>query len=455
MKKIIVLIIVTALPFITNASHLRCGYISVKRLSSTNLTCTITLTVFVNSGSGVAFGNGHLNFGDGSTHVLIPENSIVARPDLGTNIGMATFTINHSYAGPGQYKISYIEASRNAGILNVDNSISTPFITETTINLDPFLGKYDTPDFLIEPYFVAKLGSTLSLSIGGYSNEDLVVSYQLSVPSGISTNNYHLPENFKVNPHNGLITWDTKYLDGYYAGEYLFAVKIHLSKYIDGNLYRLCTMLRDFQIILVDDEPGGMISDNVNLDENNRIYLSEGNSKTIKIFYEPNLSENTSISAYTTLSENADVFSFSTYDSTETDIKVGILTLAPNSTIARDNPYIISIRGAHNIESNTMFASDIVYMFYTRDLYPEIITRTEDTLEGVTVAPNPVTDFLKIQLTQPQSIQLTLLDQSGKIVLKNIITESSIIDMREFLNGLYLVEVRTSRGRRVTKVIKH
>jgi len=457
MKKIIILIFVTALPLIVRATHLRCGYISVKRLNSTSLTCTITLTVFVNAGSPLAFGNGHLIFGDASAPLLVTEGSVVTRPDLGPSIGMATFSIDHTYPGPGQYAISYIETNRNAGIINVDNSISTAFYIETTINLDPFLGPYNTPDFLIDPFFTAKLGGNLSLSVGAFSLEDFVITYELSTPlrdKGTVVNNYRLPENFKINSHNGLITWDTRFLDGYYAGEYLFAIKIHLSKYIDGNLYRLCTMLRDFQIILVDDEPGGIISDNITLDENNRIYLSESDSKAIKIFYEPNFFENTTLSAFTTLSDNTDVFSFAVYDSSGADIKVGVLSLTPDATIIRDNPYIITVRGAHKTESNIMYASDIVYMFYTRDLFPEIITRTEDTLAGITITPNPVTDYLKIRLPHQQPAQLTLLDLSGKIVLKKFINESCLVDVRELPTGFYIIDLQTGRARKTIKIIK-
>lgn len=238
MKNIITLILVIALPIITTASHLRCGYISVKRLSSTSLTCQITLTVFVNSGSGVAFGNGLLSFGDVSSPLLVPGSETVNRPDLGPNIGQATFTVNHSFAGPGNYIIAYTETNRNGGILNVENSSSTLFYIETVVNLDPFLGNFNTPDFLVDPFFIAKLGSNLSLSVGAYSPEDFVITYELGTPlrdKGIAVTNYRVPENFKVNPHNGLITWDTRYLNGYYAGEYLFAVKIHISKYINGN----------------------------------------------------------------------------------------------------------------------------------------------------------------------------------------------------------------------------
>ncbi|MDL5045884.1 hypothetical protein QQ054_07525, partial [Oscillatoria amoena NRMC-F 0135] len=120
----------------------------------------ITLTVFVNSGSGVAFGNGLFSFGDGSSPLLVPDTEVVNRPDLGPNIGEATFTVEHAYPAPGRYIIGYTEANRNGGIINFDNSLSTTFYIETIINLDPFLGAYHTPEFLIDPFLLPSLEIT-------------------------------------------------------------------------------------------------------------------------------------------------------------------------------------------------------------------------------------------------------------------------------------------------------
>ncbi|MBX2955970.1 MAG: T9SS type A sorting domain-containing protein [Cyclobacteriaceae bacterium] len=454
MKKIIALIFATALPLLACATHMRCGYISVKRLSGSNLTCRITITVYTNTGSPVLFGGESdlLFLGDGSPPINIPETPGIP---LGLGIAKATYTIDYTYPGPGQYAIAYSEPNRNGGILNFDNSISTLFYIETTINLDPFLGSFDTPDFLFDPFFSAKVGEPLSLSIGAFSAEDHIISYELSTPKkdrNQVVQNYRFPENIHINPYTGLLTWDTKFQGQFRAGEFLFAVKIHLSKVINGNLYRLCTVERDIQIILTDHDSGSRISLKNPLDENNRVYIPINESRSIKILYEPNDQNESSLSVYSSLSENE--IQFSTYDSSSANIKVGLLTLTSSASIDRDNPYVITIRGRQP-SMYSAYASDLCLLFYTRDLYPEIITRTEDTLAGITVTPNPVTDFLKVQLPHQQPAQLTLLDLSGKMMLKKFMNESCVVDVRELPAGLYIIELRTGRARRTLKIIKH
>ncbi|MBX2944379.1 MAG: T9SS type A sorting domain-containing protein [Cyclobacteriaceae bacterium] len=308
---------------------------------------------------------------------------------------------------------------------------------------------------MFDPFFHAKADEPLSLSIGAFSLEDHVISYELSTPKrdkNQPVQNYRLPENLQINSFTGLLTWDTKFQGTYTTGEFLFAVKIHLSKVIDGNLYRLCTVERDIQIILTDHDSGSKISLKNPLDENNRVYIPINESRTIKILYEPNEQNESTLSAYSTLTE--DELQFSTYDSSSANIKVGLLTLTSSAAIDRDNPYVITIRGRQP-SMYPAYASDLCLLFYTRDLYPEIITRTEDTLAGISVMPNPVTDYLKIQLPHQQPAQLTLLDLSGKVVLKKFINETCMVDVRDLAAGIYIVKLQTGNGRRTIKIIKN
>lgn len=397
-----------------------------------------------------------LNFGDGTSPVLVPEIPNLNLPELGPGVAVASYTVNHTFPGPGRYTISYSEPNRNGGILNFDNSISTPFYIETTIILDESLNFTSTPDFLLRQFFIAKIGEPFALAIGATipDDEDYVIRYELGTPKrerNLPVSNYKLPENLKLNPFTGLLTWDTKFLDGYFSGEYLFTVRINLSKEIDGKYYRLCTVERDMQILLEDNNSGARLLTDTELDENNRVYVPLNESRSITIQLDPYIPNSSQFEVFSTL--DSDAVNLSIQD--QGGSQVGVLTLNSIPQIDRDNPYVVIVRGKQTSGSSTLFAQDICFLFYTRDLFPEIITRTEKILPDISMTPNPVADFLKIQLTQPQPTQLTLLDQYGKILLKNIITESSIIDMRGFQSGLYLIEIRTSRGRKVTKVIKH
>ena len=79
------------LPAMAKATHLRAGEITVQRLSCTGLTFRITITVYTNTGSDIKFGEGLLDFGDGSEPFVTPIVENTQRPDLGPEIAIVTF----------------------------------------------------------------------------------------------------------------------------------------------------------------------------------------------------------------------------------------------------------------------------------------------------------------------------------------------------------------------------
>src|SRR5690606_9976898 len=176
----------TAGAFHAKATHLRAGEITVVRENCQSLTFTITVTVYTNTGSSVLFGGrvgeeDILEFGDGAW-VLVPETPNTPRPDLGPDIGTASFTVSHTYAGPGKYTISYREPNRNQGVLNMDNSVNTRFYIETEIFIDPFLGCNNTPVLLIPPIDQACTGVAFFHNPGAYDPDGDSLSYELVVP---------------------------------------------------------------------------------------------------------------------------------------------------------------------------------------------------------------------------------------------------------------------------------
>jgi hypothetical protein len=70
-------------------------------------------------------------------------------------------------------------------------------------------------------------------------------------------------------------------------------------------VYKVHTALYDFQIILEDTDKGGIISDDIELDENSRLYIPENESQQVKILYE----------TFTTLASDVELNAFSQLDS--------------------------------------------------------------------------------------------------------------------------------------------
>jgi len=105
-SKIFLLAFFFAISYKASATHLRAGEITVERLNCTSLTFRIIITVYTNTGSEIRFGDGVLDYGDGSQPHVTPTVQNQIRPELGNNVGYVFYSINHTFPGPGRYVIS-------------------------------------------------------------------------------------------------------------------------------------------------------------------------------------------------------------------------------------------------------------------------------------------------------------------------------------------------------------
>ncbi len=254
-----------------NATHLRAGEITLERISCTDLTFKITITVYTDTGSPIKFGDGTLDFGDGSKPLITPNTNHLTRPDLGPEVGYVKFETTHTFGGPGKYTISYLEANRNAGILNMSNSVETRFYLETQIIIDPFLGCSNTPRLLVPPIDKGCTGSAFYHNPGAYDPDGDSISYALAIPKrdkGVFVNGYQdpnakdfyagidynkaseygLPPTFKINPTTGTLIWDAPGA----AGEYNVAFVVKEWRKINGIWFQIGYVVRDMQVIIED-----------------------------------------------------------------------------------------------------------------------------------------------------------------------------------------------------------
>ena len=265
------------------ATHLRAGEIIVERENCQSLTFTITIIVFTDEESEILFGQGNLRFGDNSDPdndgvkgFIIPQKFATSRPDLGENVGVATFTYKHTYGAPGRYIISYFEQNRNEGIMNMDNSVNTPFFIEAEILVDPFLGCNNSPVMLIPPVDKGCVGVAFYHNPGAYDPDGDSLSYELVVPKkniGTEVDNYrdpikdefytgtalneeqNGPPEFSIDPITGLLKWDAPGdAENAFGREYNVTFIIREWRKIEGKWYPMGYVQRDMQIIIEECE---------------------------------------------------------------------------------------------------------------------------------------------------------------------------------------------------------
>ncbi|WP_339709924.1 gliding motility-associated C-terminal domain-containing protein [Cyclobacterium amurskyense] len=248
----------------SQATHIRAGEIIAERVSTQTLTYKITVVGYTDTRSSVVFGPGEIDFGDGRVEVLNTESDITSTENLGNDIEKNTFVITHTYQGPGNYTIRFMEFNRNANTLNMDQSVDTPFYIETMINIDPFLGVNNSPVLTIAPVDNGAVNQTYIHNPGAYDPDGDSLAYVLDIPKQAfqrQVNNYRSPASgefsftkqdgstpaiLELDPITGDLIWDAPGI----AGQYNIAFRIEEWRMVAGEWTRIGYVLRDMQIII-------------------------------------------------------------------------------------------------------------------------------------------------------------------------------------------------------------
>jgi gliding motility-associated-like protein len=260
------------------STHLRAADIIVEQQCN-SLRYKITVKVYLNTLSGTPFGgfittDGSINFGDGSPlEIILPGNVVgpVLRPDLGSDISVASYTTFHTYSRQGSYKVTYFERDRSEGILNIANSLDVAYATFVMINARTGFCN-QLPLLQVAPVDRGCRGVVFYHSAGATDADGDSLSYELTTPSKDSlsfVDGFISPDNRKfyfdfdhgneagtgrpslqVDPVTGLITWDAPGVQG----EYNIAFRIIEWRFDSstGNYFVISTTVRDMQIIIED-----------------------------------------------------------------------------------------------------------------------------------------------------------------------------------------------------------
>jgi hypothetical protein len=260
---------------VSQATHIRAGEITIERKNCQSLTFVFYITGYVDLiGGQVLFGGGTLDFGDGTVPVeFIREDSrveiLLDEVDLGggNGVGVTQFRIEHTYSSAGNYIVTYNEPNRNDGILNMDNSVNTPFYVESILRIDPFLGCNNSPAMLIAPIDFGCVGVAFYHNPGAFDSDGDSLSFEFVVPrkavgTPVDNHRYIDDPSFNGTPEDGSgglatltideitgdIIWDAPGL----AGEYNIAFVVKEYRKILGQYFLMGSVVRDMQIIIDD-----------------------------------------------------------------------------------------------------------------------------------------------------------------------------------------------------------
>jgi len=251
-----------------HATHIRAGEITAELISCQNFSYRFFITGYTDTGSDVLFGGGEIKYGDGTTDTFETGNPEIFE-DLGDEIALNIFIKEHTFPGPGVYKISFREFNRNEGIANMDNSVNTPFYIETVLVIDPFFGCNETPVLTNPPIDRACIGVAFLHNAGAVDPDGDSLSYEFTIPKmdqDIPVVNYRYPNvhdiavydarneemtgaaSFDIDPITGDLVWDAPGGEG----EYNMAFVVKEWRKIEGEWYNIGYVTRDMQVIVED-----------------------------------------------------------------------------------------------------------------------------------------------------------------------------------------------------------
>ena len=127
------------------ATHQRAGEISYVYISG--LTYEFTITTYTYTPSLADRPEIDITWGDGTTST-VPRSQKINMPN---NISKNVYVTQHTFSAAGTFHVSFEDPNRNAGIVNIPNSVEIPFFIETIIVINPFIGGNSSPQLLNPP----------------------------------------------------------------------------------------------------------------------------------------------------------------------------------------------------------------------------------------------------------------------------------------------------------------
>ena len=223
------------------ATHNRAGEITYRQIGA--LTFEITLTTFTDPTTLAHQQRTELYFyfSDNSQDTFPRISETLIEPNISRNeyVGVHTFPV------VGTYIVSMEDPNRNAGVMNIPNSVDVSFYLESILLINPLIGNNSSPILLNSPIDKAIVGIPFIHNPSAYDPNGDSLTYSLISCKGENGNdiiNYQMPgaSNSLSIDANGSLLWDSPII----VGEYNIAILIEEWR----NEVKVGSIVRDMQI---------------------------------------------------------------------------------------------------------------------------------------------------------------------------------------------------------------
>jgi gliding motility-associated-like protein len=244
MKKLFALFLPLLFAFAAHATHNRAGEITYRKI--TDLTYEATIITYTKESSPADRPDLEIFWGDGTSDTISRINGGGNGEIIGNDIKKNIYIGVHTYSSIGSYCMFFEDPNRNAGVINIPNSVNIPFYVQTCLYMNPFLGANNSPILLNPPIDDACINKPYIHNPGAYDPDGDSLSYELTVCLGLGGDpipGYSFPGGINVDVYSGDFTWNVPTA----IGEYNYAMYIHEWR----NGIKIGTVTRDMQITVI------------------------------------------------------------------------------------------------------------------------------------------------------------------------------------------------------------
>ncbi len=248
LRKIFFSLLILTYAISTYATHQRAAEITYRLISG--LTYEFTLITYTYTPSPADRPELEIFWGDG-TSTQVRRNLKI---DLPNDISKNTYIAQHTFPAPGNYIISMLDPNRNAGVINIPNSVNTPMYVETELVINPFLGNNNSPVLLNPPIDRGCVGRPFIHNPGAYDADGDSLSYKLIACKGydgLDIPGYTFPAGniFRIDEFTGELLWDAPLMEGEYN------IAILIEEWRRG--FKIGSVIRDMQVLILacDNQP--------------------------------------------------------------------------------------------------------------------------------------------------------------------------------------------------------
>ena len=274
------------------ATHNRAGEITFRRISG--FTYEVKVLTYTVESSSADDNEIFIEWGDGEADTLARSNGPILNgfpngEPIGNETKMNIYIGVHSYPGPGNYEMLFVDPNRNEGVINIPNSIQMPFAVSSMVVINPFEGANSSPYLLHPPLDNACVGEVFIHNPAAYDADGDSLAYKLipcSGDEGQDINGYFIPAEVSINEYTGDLIWDAPTQ----IGEYNYAIKI--EEWRNGTMIGF--VVRDLQVYVDDCANDPPVIESI--DEK---CVTAGDSVFFDVLaYDPNIGDNVTLSSY-------------------------------------------------------------------------------------------------------------------------------------------------------------